>query len=89
MFMMYCVEYGLVYEEFATYREAEIFCGERGIYAPDAIYELEAWVMYEYGLIHIVTGERNIIFGYSYQDACRRRDLNPVEWEIDYSEYVD
>ena len=25
---------------FDTYREAEIFCGERGIYAPDAIYEI-------------------------------------------------
>lgn len=40
--MMFCVECGLVYEEFATYREAEIFCGERGIYAPDAICELGA-----------------------------------------------
>ena len=39
--MMFYVEHGLTYEEFATYREAEIFCGERGIYAPDAIYELE------------------------------------------------
>ena len=45
--------------------------------------------MYEYGLTHIATGERNIIFGYSYSDACQRRNLNPVEWEIDYSEYVD
>ena len=29
--MMYCVEYGITYEEFETYREAEIYCGERGI----------------------------------------------------------
>ena len=45
--------------------------------------------MYEYGIINIATGERNIIFGYSYQNACRRSNLNPAEWEIDYSEYVD
>ena len=38
---IYIVETGRYYEEFATYREAEIFCGERGIYAPDAIYEEE------------------------------------------------
>ena len=38
---MFIVEAGRVYKEFATYREAEIFCGERGIYAPDAIFEEE------------------------------------------------
>ena len=38
---IYIVETGRYYEEFATYREAEIFCGERGIYAPDAIFEEE------------------------------------------------
>ena len=38
--MKYFVEYGYIYEEFNTYREAEIFCGERGIYAPDAIYKI-------------------------------------------------
>lgn len=37
--MKYCVEYGMIYEEFATYREAEIFCGEMGIY-PEYIYEI-------------------------------------------------
>lgn len=29
--MMYYVEYGRIYEEFESYREAEIFCGENGI----------------------------------------------------------
>ena len=38
--MKYFVECGRIYQEFATYREAEIFCGERGIYAPDAIYKI-------------------------------------------------
>lgn len=38
--MMYFVEYGRVYEEFLTYRDAEIFCGERGIH-PENIYEME------------------------------------------------
>ena len=38
--MKYFVESSRIYQEFATYREAEIFCGERGIYAPDAIYEI-------------------------------------------------
>lgn len=37
--MKYCVEYEMTYEEFATYREAEIFCGEMGIY-PEYIYEI-------------------------------------------------
>ena len=31
--MKYIVDCGLVFEEFRTYREAEIFCGERGIHA--------------------------------------------------------
>lgn len=29
--MTYFVEYNGIYEEFETYREAEIYCGERGI----------------------------------------------------------
>jgi hypothetical protein len=37
--MMFCVDFGMTYVEFATYREAEIFCGERGI-CPEYIYEL-------------------------------------------------
>ena len=37
--MNYFVEFGRVYEEFATYREAEIFCGENGIHCEN-IYEI-------------------------------------------------
>lgn len=36
--MKYFVEYGYIYEEFNTCREAEIFCGENGIYCEN-IYE--------------------------------------------------
>lgn len=36
--MKYFVEYGCIYEEFNTYKEAEIFCGENGIYCEN-IYE--------------------------------------------------
>jgi hypothetical protein len=37
--MKYLVEGKMVCEVFATYREAEIFCGERGIHAEN-IYEI-------------------------------------------------
>ena len=36
---MFVVDFERVYEEFATYREAEIFCGERGIH-PEVIKEI-------------------------------------------------
>ena len=36
--IMFVVDFERVYEEFATYREAEIFCGERGIHCEN-IYE--------------------------------------------------
>lgn len=38
--MKYFVEFGMIYEEFETYREAEIFCGERGI-GGENIYEMD------------------------------------------------
>ncbi len=37
--MKYFVECGLIYEEFATYRDAEIYCGEHGIHCEN-IYEI-------------------------------------------------
>jgi hypothetical protein len=37
---MFYVDCGIYYTEFATYREAEIFCGERGI-SCEEIYEEE------------------------------------------------
>ena len=36
--IMFYVDCGIYYTEFATYREAEIFCGERGI-SCEEIYE--------------------------------------------------
>ena len=39
MKMKFFVEYGRVYEEFEDYRQAEIFCGERGIPCEN-IYEI-------------------------------------------------
>ena len=38
--MKYIVEGYICCEEFATYREAEIYCAERGIH-PEEIYEEE------------------------------------------------
>ena len=43
--------------------------------------------MYEYGIYN--GANTTIIFGYNYQDACRRAGLNPLEWAIEYQEYVD
>lgn len=45
--------------------------------------------MTEYGISNIHTNEENIIFGYSFADACRRAKLNVDNWEIIYSEYID
>jgi len=38
--MKYLVDYGFHYEFFETYREAEIYCGERGIHCEN-IYEVD------------------------------------------------
>lgn len=38
--MMYCVDKDYVYAEFASYREAEAYCGECGI-SCEEIYELD------------------------------------------------
>lgn len=38
---IYIVETGMGEKVFNTYREAEIFCGENGIYAPDFLFEEE------------------------------------------------
>lgn len=45
--------------------------------------------MYEYGIHNIITNEESIIFGYSIQNAFSRTTLNPNEWEVWYSEYID
>jgi hypothetical protein len=45
--------------------------------------------MYEYGIYNTETKEQNIIFGYTFNDACRRAHLDPDLWDIDYQYYVD
>ena len=47
--------------------------------------------MTEYGLVKKNTEEmeRNTIFGRNLADAFRRSGLNPEEWVVDYSEYID
>jgi hypothetical protein len=45
--------------------------------------------MYEYGIIHIDTNRRTIIYGYNFYDACEKARIKPQDWEIDYCEYVD
>jgi hypothetical protein len=46
--------------------------------------------MFEYELIHLETKEQRIIFGYDVRDAFRRcPNLNPEEWKVIHSEYID
>ena len=45
--------------------------------------------MYEYTLTHISTGERKIVFGYSWQDAIHRANIQAEDWDIEHEDYVD
>ena len=46
--------------------------------------------MWEYGIRNNATGEQGIIFGYGETDAfARNPELNPAEWTITYSTYID
>lgn len=46
--------------------------------------------MWEFDIIHKVTEERSIIFGYSLYDAFKRSpSLNPDEWKCVGKEYID
>ena len=45
--------------------------------------------MWEYEIQHIDTGEISFIWGYNFDDACYRSDLDPSEVICLYSEYVD
>ena len=45
--------------------------------------------MWEYEILHKETGERNIIFGYSWSDAMRRSKLNGNDYICLIAEYVD
>ena len=46
--------------------------------------------MWEFDIIHTVTNEQKIIFGYSLKDAFQRHpSLNPNEWTCEMSTYID
>ncbi len=45
--------------------------------------------MFEYGIKNVNTNEEDIIFGYNPDDAFERANLNPREWFIWYTEFVD
>lgn len=46
--------------------------------------------MWEFEIYNNKTGERDTIFGYSYDDALRRsKSIVPEEWNCIMSTYVD
>lgn len=45
--------------------------------------------MWEYDITNKETNEREIISGYWLADAFRRSKLNPDEWVVMGSEYID
>ena len=45
--------------------------------------------MLEYGIYNLRTDEEMVIYGYNFDNACKRAGLNPEEWQIIYREYVD
>ena len=49
----------------------------------------EITTMWEYDITNKETNEREIISGYWLADAFRRSKLNPDEWVVMGSEYID
>ncbi len=45
--------------------------------------------MYEYETLNTTTNERKIIFGYTFEDALKRNDLNPNEYKYIARWYID
>lgn len=45
--------------------------------------------MYEYGIYNTKTNEKDVVFGRTFGDACRRAKLDPENWEVNYQYYVD
>lgn len=45
--------------------------------------------MYEYEIINKTTKDELWICGYSFKNACERKGLEPNDWTITYSEYID
>lgn len=42
--------------------------------------------MNAYYIANKITRETDLIFGYSFEDACRRAKLNPSEWYVEIVE---
>ena len=46
--------------------------------------------MYEYEIYNANTNEHDFIYGYCIADAWKRnKSLNPNDWKIVYTEYID
>lgn len=45
--------------------------------------------MYEFEVKNKTTKEIDYIFGYSFDDACRRSKLEPNEWTMLGKDYID
>lgn len=45
--------------------------------------------MWEFEIINKTTNERDIIFGYTFSDACRRAKISEKEWDCILETYVD
>ena len=45
--------------------------------------------MWSFEIDNVITGETRFIFGYWFEDACRRSKLNPDEWNIIQQDYED
>ena len=45
--------------------------------------------MYEYEALNTTTNERKIIFGYTFEDALKRNDLNPNGYKYIARWYID
>ena len=45
--------------------------------------------MYEYRIVNRATNEENVIFGYTYTDACKRYKVDPNEMLVIDCEYID
>ena len=49
----------------------------------------EGFIMWEIDIKNKISGELDIIFGYNITDAFQRYNLNPNEWIILNTIYVD
>ena len=45
--------------------------------------------MWEFEVENYDIGERTIIFGYNFGNACQRSGLNPEDWFVLVQEYID